>query len=264
MAAAQGSNQNAANNEVAEVICGSMKIAPFHTLAKRFPEIAREWHPTKNKQLTPDQVTPFSGKKVWWQCRKEAEHEWETQVSSRTSVKAKCPFCSGRKVSSTNSLKARFPELAREWHPTKNEKLKPQHVTPTSDKKVWWLCKTNRQHEWRAAIGQRYRGSGCPYCVNRRVNGSNSLVLSFPELVKEWHPKNGKLIPENVSPGTAKRVWWHCTKDKSHEWESPVNSRTLKKVAVRFAPVKESVQPTLSKQCFQSSSSSGILRATAV
>ena len=41
------------------------------SLADRNPELAKEWHPIKNGDLTPAQVTPGSGKKVWWICIRE-------------------------------------------------------------------------------------------------------------------------------------------------------------------------------------------------
>ena len=40
------------------------------SLAYRFPELSKEWHPTKNGDLTPYDVTVGSHKKVWWICSK--------------------------------------------------------------------------------------------------------------------------------------------------------------------------------------------------
>ena len=39
-----------------------------------------------------------------------------------------------------------YPELVKEWHPTKNGDLTPRDVTHGSKKKVWWLCQNI--HEW--------------------------------------------------------------------------------------------------------------------
>tara|TARA_B110000285_G_scaffold180449_1_gene203483 strand:+ start:85 stop:225 length:141 start_codon:yes stop_codon:yes gene_type:complete len=36
------------------------------SLAEVNPELAEEWHPTKNGELTPFDVTKGSNKKVWW------------------------------------------------------------------------------------------------------------------------------------------------------------------------------------------------------
>ena len=72
-----------------------------------FPEIAKEWHPTKNGDLKPEQVSKASGKKIWWICSKDNEHEWKTSVANRTNFKSSthCPFCSRRRVSSLNNFK---------------------------------------------------------------------------------------------------------------------------------------------------------------
>jgi hypothetical protein len=58
--------------------------------------------------------------------------------------------------------------LAKEWHPTKNGTLTSKDVTPNSNKKVWWLCSKNKNHEWDAKIQNRNNGSGCPYCFKKR------------------------------------------------------------------------------------------------
>ena len=35
-----------------------------------YPDLVKEWHPTKNGDLTPNDFTHGSGKKVWWLCPK--------------------------------------------------------------------------------------------------------------------------------------------------------------------------------------------------
>ena len=39
-------------------------------LATLHPALAKEWHPTKNGNLKPGDVSPGSSKKVWWLCSK--------------------------------------------------------------------------------------------------------------------------------------------------------------------------------------------------
>ena len=40
------------------------------SLSETHPELAKQWHPTKNGELTPNDVTPGSSKIVWWKCDK--------------------------------------------------------------------------------------------------------------------------------------------------------------------------------------------------
>jgi hypothetical protein len=127
------------------------------------PALAREWHPKKNKNLSPKNVTPHSNKKVWWRCKKG--HEWEAVINSRSAGRG-CPYCSGRKASKENCLLTINPKLAKEWHPTKNKPLTPRKVVLHSHNKVWWLCR--KGHEWQATIDKRSMGRGCPYCGHRK------------------------------------------------------------------------------------------------
>ena len=39
----------------------------------------------------------------------------------------------------TKSLAETHPDLAAQWHPTKNGELTPYDVTAGTDKSVWWL-----------------------------------------------------------------------------------------------------------------------------
>lgn len=103
------------------------KDGKANCLAVVAPEIAENWHPTKNAPLTPYDVTPKSNKKVWWQCPVEDIHVWDAtvkNVANSTSEHA-CPYCTGKKVLPSFSLATRFPELASQWHKTKNKDLSP-------------------------------------------------------------------------------------------------------------------------------------------
>jgi hypothetical protein len=127
------------------------------------PELANQWHPKKNGNLTPKGVTPNSDKKVWWVCNKG--HEWKATISNRNRSRG-CPYCAGRVVCDDNCLHTVNPSLAAEWHPVKNGRLTPRDVTPGSSKRVWWRCR--KGHAWEAIINSRNQGFGkCPFCRNR-------------------------------------------------------------------------------------------------
>lgn len=150
--------------------CANFRVTPENSLQIRFPEIASQWHPTKNTDLQLSEVTHGSKKKVWWQCQKEHSHEWQTTVVSRTQRNIKdCPFCSKSRFYKTNSLSVCHPEIASQWHPNKNNDLKPEDIPRASGKIVWWLCSENTDHEWQARIKNRtVLGSGCPICSKEK------------------------------------------------------------------------------------------------
>lgn len=144
--------------------CAGKKVGSDNNLLVINPELAHQWHPKKNGDLTPAQVMPGTHKSVWWVCGKG--HEWKARIADRSHGRG-CPYCAGQKVGSDNNLLAVNPELAQQWHPIKNGNLRPSDVTPGSRRKVWWQCK--RGHEWETQIALRSRGSGCPYCAGRKL-----------------------------------------------------------------------------------------------
>ena len=53
-----------------------------------------------------------------------------------------------------------------------------------------------------------------------------SLAETHPEVTIQWHPTlNGDLMPNDVSKGMNKKVWWKCDKGEDHEWKVGVYQR---------------------------------------
>jgi hypothetical protein len=186
----------------------------------------KEWHPTKNTVL-PSNVTAGSGKKVWWQCGRAPTHEWESTISNRTLRGTGCPFCANQAADSSTSLATLFPKIAAEWHSEKNGTLTSEQVTPGSARKVWWRCSLNPLHEWLARIQPRAkRGNGCPFCATGFTAGK-SLLAMRPDLANEFHPtKNKGFTSADISAGSARKVWWRCAKNPTHEWITRPKNRT--------------------------------------
>ena len=132
-----------------------------------------------------------------------------------------------RKPPKGKSFYELHPSKAKEWHYQKNVGISPQDVTAGSNKKVWWKCATNPEHEWEARVDSRSAGRGCPSCGSQKRPKKNmSLADVNPTLAQEWSPKNNGLTPYDVSIGSNKKVWWKCSKGVDHEWESSPNNRS--------------------------------------
>jgi hypothetical protein len=217
------------NKGVGCPICSNHKIVESNCLATLNPNLAAEWHPTKNGNLTPFDVGAGASKKVWWKCSKAHDHDWEASISSRKNGAA-CPICSNHKIVESNCLAILNPNLAAEWHPTKNGNLTPFDVGAGTSKKVWWKCPKGDDHEWEAIIESRTRyNHGCSVCSNITIVKSNCLATLNPKLGAEWHPiKNGNLTPFDVGVNSHKKVWWKCSKGDGHEWEAAIISRNIK------------------------------------
>jgi len=187
-------------------------LSPNPSLENLYPNVALEWHPTRNRPIEPKNVTPHSHYNAWWKCK--YGHEWQAYVYNRIRRKG-CPICA--------SLKSSNPDLAMQWHPSKNGNVKPNGITGHSRKKFWWLCP--RGHEWEATVDNRAKGQGCPYCAGKIATEENCLQGWYPVIAKEWHPtRNAALTPRDVTKSSNKTVWWVC--GKGHEWEATVNRRT--------------------------------------
>ena len=201
--------------------CSNHQVYPGKDLASRFPDIALQWHPLKNGDFRPDQVSPNSHKEVWWICEKG--HEWRALVKTRV-FGCGCPVCANRvTISGENDLATTDPFLAAQWHPTKNQALLPSQVVRGSSRRVWWICE--KGHEWQASINSRVSGSGCPVCAGKKIiPGVNDLASCYPQLAAQWcQERNGMLHPDQVSSFSNKQVWWQC--EKGHVWMAGIGNR---------------------------------------
>lgn len=115
---------------------------------------------------------------------------------------------------------AGYPHLVAQWHPTANGELMPDEVRYGSARMIWWKCAEGPDHEWRAVACSRVAGRGCPFCAGKRASVTNSVATRAPRLAREWHPtRNGALTPRDVTLGSARPVWWKCSKAPDHEWQ---------------------------------------------
>jgi hypothetical protein len=190
-------------------VCSNQKVLEgFNDLATTHPEIAKEaygWDPKK--------IIGGTGKKLDWICLEG--HVWKTTPNNRTTNNSGCPVCSHFVVSSgVNDLETIHPELAKEaygWD--------PKTLLPYSNKKKKWICSNG--HIWTATIANRYGGSNCPYCSNKRVIiGFNDLATTNPELAKEAY----KWDPKTVTFGSGKNRKWQCS--QGHMYLASVSHRS--------------------------------------
>lgn len=235
--------------------CAGKKVLPGEkSLAAEHPELVKEWHPTKNGVLQPDEISSGTHRKVWWQC--ENGHEWLAQVKARAAGTG-CPYCSKRIIiSGENDLAATHPDLAAQWNTVKNAPLRPEEVSAGSRRKVWWIGECG--HEWQATIRTRTTSqSGCPVCAGKQIiPGENDLQSRFPQIAAQWDAeRNGDLTPDAVSAYSNRRAWWRC--EKGHVYHSTIAQRTKtasacpyctgRKVLAGFNDL-ETLHPKIAKQ----------------
>ena len=193
---------------------GVLMMDTNRNLATLRPDIAREWHPTLNGELRPEDLAVSSGRKVWWVCE-EGHPPWSTSVNRRTWKNGSgCPYCSGRlPIKGETDLATRRPDIAKEWHPTKNGDLTPDQVTFGSGRKVWWVC--GHGHGWEARVCSRtsQNATGCPYCANRArhavVSRDYDSTFQRPYIAGRWEFGQGEEFTlDQLKVISRPKVWW--------------------------------------------------------
>jgi hypothetical protein len=139
------------------------------------------------------------------------------------------------------------PELAKEWH--RNNSFGPETVTPNSNISPLWMC-SECEHEWKAKLSNRNRGSGCPACEGYVVHtdGRNSLATLKPDLAAEWHSDN-HLSPEEVTSSAFQTAKWQCN-SCGNEWFAGIYSRRHGGGCAACAPVGFNPEKPAFYYCF--------------
>ena len=189
----------------------------FNDLATKKPELINEWDYDKNTIL-PSQIKYCSPEFAWWKCK--LGHSYNMRIYSRTGKsECGCPYCSipaKRVLKGFNDLQSKYPDLAKEWHPTKNGNLSPDSVLCGSAKKVWWIGKCG--HEYEQGIVNRVNGGNCPYCSHQKLlAGFNDFATTNPELLNEWDYDKNSFLPSEIGCGSKKKVWWKCPFGHSYQ-----------------------------------------------
>lgn len=146
------------------------------SLAFLKPNLAKMWHPTKNGNLKPKNISAASGKKKYWFIC-EYGHEFQSTTNNKKNEERLCSYCSKRLASKDYNFSKKFPHLLSQWDFDKNKK-KPDDFTPHSNSKVWWVCK--KGHSYKQSIGQKtVQHQGCNIC---NANISKPQLRIFTEL----------------------------------------------------------------------------------
>lgn len=151
--------------------CSNHKLFKgYNDIAQRYPELVKEWHPTLNGDLKPEDVIDGSERIVWWLCP-ICNKPYQARVCNRIRGTA-CKRCKGlliskkakeRSIKKSGSFAEKCPQLLLEWDYDKNAGIDPFKISPGSSQIVGWICK-NCGNKWNARINHRVEGSNCRIC----------------------------------------------------------------------------------------------------
>lgn len=143
------------------------KIASSTNNLTLHKELMREWSPANT--LDPRTVTQGSKQICMWLCLAyPKEHKPYPQTPERRVSRGQgCPSCAGHRVTETNSLASRFPEIASQLDPTRHPYKAAEEVSYSANEEVWWRCPVwPSLHAWRVSPNSRTSQlTGCPCCA---------------------------------------------------------------------------------------------------
>jgi hypothetical protein len=148
---------------------------PGNSLLEKHPNIAKEFHPKKNGIIKPDMISRASDAIVWWLCKKNKKHEWQTSIKSRTKLKdpTGCPYCSGVYADENTNIAKLYPNEVKQIYKDKilNANIIPSKILEGSHLDVWWICTNNKKHlfkrEVRGYLVLKQRD--CPICKYKNI-----------------------------------------------------------------------------------------------
>ena len=157
-----------------------------------------------NKRCGGDAKKGMSGRQAQARCQGQQKEACPTAITERFGLETPLAYLA--------------PELAAIGTEQKSP-LTPNRFFPWSSKRVWWKCK--KRARVADNTGQTLRGDGCPYCSGHRASAENCLAPHILKIAKEWdEEENAPLTPQDVTPGSRKRVWWKCRRGihGSRQW----------------------------------------------
>ncbi|MCD8176491.1 MAG: zinc-ribbon domain-containing protein [Tannerellaceae bacterium] len=119
-----------------------------------------------------------------------------------------------------------YPSLMEEWDYILNEGINPKEIFPHSFKRVAWKCRKCGE-TWITTVDTRVRGSGCPYCVGKKVKvGINDLETLFPLVALDWdYEYNKEYELKEMAIHSGRIVNWKCH-ICGYRWSASVGYRT--------------------------------------
>lgn len=218
------------------------------SLEYRFPDIARIFASDLNMGVTAAQVYGRSEQTFHWrhECVRGCGsiHEWTAPVIEMTNGGA-CPKCSPKNpddrcecnlqgfrecVNYSESLQCKFPDIAAQLDPAKNNGVTATRVYAASKASFIWShpCAKGcgRIHDWPATVTHRTgMQSGCHFCCRGVVGKAcpcSSLTALFPQVASEIIRCEEDL--DWISHGSKRPFWFRCR--RGHEYKCTLNSKT--------------------------------------
>lgn len=200
------------------------------------PDIWKELDFERNKKEFPNvnlnELTICSNRKLYWKCP-ICGYSKLSNVNSYVNLHDKKHRCKG-----CNSLRIKYPEIYSRIDIEKSIENDPsltreyiENITAGNSETVLVFKCDTCKHEFKSTAyimfsGRHTKTKGCPYCSGRIIEkGINDLKTRYPNIAAEWdYEKNYPLTPDEIAPGSSKKVWWICL-DCNRSYEQIIRNR---------------------------------------
>ena len=196
-------------------------------LLDEFGEDGIKMYWSEKNEISPFDISKYSGKKVYFKCIKTDYHDdYLMLVSDFVGRNSRCPQC--------NNIKGNFHPLdSFGSYLEKNNMMHLWSEKNTIDPYSFYMksakteilmkCeKTNYHGDYLAIANTFYHGKRCPYCASVSIHPKDSFgqycVDTYGEdfFTTYWSDKN-TLDPFTVGVYSKSKIWVKCQNDKSHE-----------------------------------------------
>ncbi len=209
-----------------------VKRTGFNDIVTVLPELAEQFHPTKNGDLKAEQLFVTDLRRVWWHCKK-CNTDWQTGVSARITGgygnyrMKECPYCAG--TATRVPVAQKYPQLRAKYVHEKNQKKFDKLLLSDKSKYLWHcnICNEDFPATVAAIIRSLLNNTapqGCIYCAGKAVKRGKSFAALHPELMDEFDTDN-EIDPYSVSERSSMIAKWHCRINPEHKWEAEFRLR---------------------------------------
>ena len=130
-------------------------------MANLKPEWVKQFHPTKNGVLSPNDLVPGTSKRIWWLCQ-TCNYDWEIDGESRLNGDTGCQRCAG-------TLKKTQAEFETEFTGVHGDKYSLEKaIYVNSNTKIEIICPEHGS--WYPIPHMLLRGHGCKRCAETGKN----------------------------------------------------------------------------------------------
>lgn len=117
-----------------------------------------------------------------------------------------------------NSFGFLYPDIASQVY---DKTINVFNLAPHGRTKLKWQCSNSLEHTWETSINSRTNGHNCPYCSGNKASSENNITCN-KKLNKEYDRDKNNALPEEITLGSNKKVYWTCSLGHSYK-SSPKN-----------------------------------------